>query len=94
MSKNKYNGDMKKQINDLLLKMQNGENCIGETANQLLNLYNVRSILPPSELIALEVYYDKICKTRSGCGKERHYYADDMRGKLRRVIDEIAKNYT
>jgi hypothetical protein len=32
---------MKKQINDLLLKMQNGENCIGETANELLNLYNV-----------------------------------------------------
>ena len=32
---------MKKQINDLLLKMQTGENCIGETANELLNLYNV-----------------------------------------------------
>ena len=30
---------MKKQINDLLLKMQNGENCIGETANQLLELF-------------------------------------------------------
>ena len=32
---------MKKQINDLLLKMQNGENCIGETANQLLDLFYV-----------------------------------------------------
>jgi hypothetical protein len=32
---------MKKQINDLLLKMQNGENCIGETANQLLDLFTV-----------------------------------------------------
>ena len=32
---------MKKQINDLLLKMQTGENCIGETANALLNLYSV-----------------------------------------------------
>jgi hypothetical protein len=32
---------MKKQINDLLLKMQTGENCIGETANELLNLYSV-----------------------------------------------------
>ena len=32
---------MKKQINDLLLKMQNGENCVGETANELLNLYSV-----------------------------------------------------
>ena len=33
---------MKKQINDLLLKMQNGENCIGETANALLILFKVR----------------------------------------------------
>jgi len=32
---------MKKQINDLLLKMQTGENCIGETANELLNLFSV-----------------------------------------------------
>ena len=41
MDKNKYSRDMKKQINDLLLKMQIGENCIGETANKLLDLYNV-----------------------------------------------------
>lgn len=34
---------MKKQINDLLLKMQNGENCIGETANQLMDLFDVSS---------------------------------------------------
>jgi hypothetical protein len=40
---------MKKQINDLLLKMQNGENCIGETANELLNLYNVSFSLRFSE---------------------------------------------
>ena len=32
---------MKKQINDLLLKMQNGENSIGDTANQLLDLYDI-----------------------------------------------------
>jgi len=32
---------MKKQINDLLLKMQTSENCIGETANELLNLFSV-----------------------------------------------------
>jgi DNA-directed RNA polymerase subunit M/transcription elongation factor TFIIS len=37
----KTSSDMKKQINDLLLKMQIGENCIGETANKLLDLYNV-----------------------------------------------------
>ena len=32
---------MKKQINDLLLKMQTGENCIGETANHLFDLFGV-----------------------------------------------------
>ena len=32
---------MKKQINDLLLKMQTGENCIGETANYLFYLFSV-----------------------------------------------------
>lgn len=38
---------MKKQINDLLLKMQSGENCIGETASALFDLYNQRPQLPP-----------------------------------------------
>ncbi len=32
---------MKKEINDLLLKMQSGENCIGETANKLLELFSI-----------------------------------------------------
>lgn len=32
---------MKHKINDLLLKMQTGENCIGETSNAFLNLYIV-----------------------------------------------------
>ena len=42
---------MKKQINDLLLKMQNGENCIGETANQLLDLFAVSgSLLSDDEI--------------------------------------------
>ena len=36
---------MKKQINDLLLKMQTGENCIGDTANQLLYLFAVNGSL-------------------------------------------------
>ena len=40
---------MKKQINDLLLKMQKGENCIGETANQLLDLFTVSGSLRFSE---------------------------------------------
>lgn len=38
---NKNSSDMKKEINYLLLKMQNGENCIGETANELLILFSV-----------------------------------------------------
>jgi hypothetical protein len=32
---------MKQEINDLLLKMQTGENCIGETANYLLDLFSL-----------------------------------------------------
>jgi hypothetical protein len=40
---------MKEQINNLLLKMQTGENCIGETANQLLDLFTVSGSLPTRE---------------------------------------------
>lgn len=40
---------MEKQINDLLLKMQNGENCISETANHLLDLFAVSGSLRFSE---------------------------------------------
>jgi len=36
---------MKKQINNLLIKMQTGENCIDKTVNKLLNLFNVRLML-------------------------------------------------
>lgn len=44
--------EIKRQINDLLLKMQNGENCIGETANKLVHLFNVSSdILAKAQLI-------------------------------------------
>lgn len=32
---------MKKKINDILLNMQNGKICVGEAANQLLELSNV-----------------------------------------------------
>ena len=32
---------MKKKVNDLLLKMQAGKNCIGETANELCGLFDV-----------------------------------------------------
>ena len=47
---------MKKQINDLLLKMQTGENCIGETANKLLDLYNVSVSLPTKYEVTSEGY--------------------------------------
>lgn len=49
---------MKKQINDLLLKMQTGENCIGETANKLLDLYSVSVSLP---LVEFDKDILKIC---------------------------------
>lgn len=42
---------MKKKINDLLLKMQIGESCIGVTANELLNLCNVMDRLPDVTVI-------------------------------------------
>jgi hypothetical protein len=35
---------MKEQINDLLLKMQSGESCIGETASNLLSLLDVSGL--------------------------------------------------
>lgn len=46
---------MKKQINDLLLKMQNGENCIGETANQLLDLFAVSGSLSFKEQMKQDI---------------------------------------
>jgi hypothetical protein len=49
---------MKKQINDLLLKMQTGENCIGETANALLNLFSVSV-----SMADFSMSLDKRCKS-------------------------------
>jgi len=34
---------MKKEINDILLQMQNGQLDVGEAANELLNLFSVSS---------------------------------------------------
>tara|TARA_R110000772_G_scaffold1095_5_gene3882 strand:+ start:1554 stop:1856 length:303 start_codon:yes stop_codon:yes gene_type:complete len=31
----------KKEINDILLKMQTGQNCIGETSSELCKLFNI-----------------------------------------------------
>jgi hypothetical protein len=55
---------MKKQINDLLLKMQTGENCIGETANHLLNLFGVGSSfnieVKDRDIVTIEALHDTL----------------------------------
>ena len=43
--------EIKNQINDLLLNMQKGESCIGETANELLKLSNFSGFLAKAQLI-------------------------------------------
>lgn len=50
---------MKDKINDLLLKMQTGENCIGETANALLNLYSVSVSLEGTANKLIEMYEER-----------------------------------
>jgi hypothetical protein len=37
---------MKREIEDLLFKMQTGENCVGETADKLFDLMNVKGNVP------------------------------------------------
>ena len=59
---------MKKQINDLLLKMQNGENCIGETANKLLDLYNVRHSTSRKGTGWYMIFITALCGLLSGVG--------------------------
>ena len=59
---------MKKQINDLLLKMQNGENCIGETANKLLDLYNVRHITSRKGTGWYMIFITALCSLLGGVG--------------------------
>lgn len=43
--------ELKKEINDLLIKMQSGESCIGETANHLLELLNISNMDTQLEVI-------------------------------------------
>ena len=83
---------MKKQINDLLLKMQNGENCIGETANKLLNLYNGSGSFSDKDLLngycagALETLinkettflgYDHLIKIKTEAEEWKERYSND-----------------
>jgi len=72
---------MKKQINDLLLKMQNGENCIGETANQLLDLFAVSGSLLFSER---EVDFAYLCGVFNTSG------IDGLHNEIQR-LKEIGK---
>lgn len=52
---------MKKQIIDLLLKMQAGENCIGETVNYLLDLFSdVNSLTPKDKLYLNTLLINKL----------------------------------
>ena len=81
MNANKYSNDMKKQINDLLLKMQNGENCIGETANQLLDLFAVSGSLRFSER---EVDFAYLCGVFNTSG------IDGLRNEIQR-LKELGK---
>ena len=59
---------MKEQINDLLLKMQTGENCIGETANKLLDLYNVRHSTSRKGTGWYMIFVTAICGLLGGVG--------------------------
>jgi hypothetical protein len=59
---------MKKQINDLLLKMQTGENCIGETANKLLDLYNVRHSTSRKGTGWYMIFITALCGLLAGVG--------------------------
>ena len=82
---------MKKQINDLLLKMQTGENCIGETANKLLDLYSVRlSLFQKNRLDLLNWAKSELKQeTNSKLGKTMTPYRSDKIIFLRRIISWI-----
>lgn len=78
---------MKKQINDLLLKMQTGENCIGETANELLNLFSVSgSMADKAQMI------NALTNTMAVNNKELggyHILRDNSLQKLDKLIKSI-----
>lgn len=81
--------DMKKQINDLLLKMQTGENCIGETANALLILceviprYSVSLVyvknITNGQKTALRCFITNADSEEEALGKAVIYFTDEMK---------------
>tara|TARA_R110002012_G_scaffold131903_2_gene284780 strand:+ start:161 stop:454 length:294 start_codon:yes stop_codon:yes gene_type:complete len=84
--KYKISKDMKDKINDLLLKMQTGENCIGETANALLNLYSVSVSLEGTANKLIEVYEERETKASSN-GNWSEAFQNEIRvGVLQHLI--------
>ena len=82
---------MKGEINDLLLKMQRGENCIGETANHLLALLNTNKDGRAKEKYVVKdfesnAYY---CGEVHGWSKDEPYLADyfDSKDDAERFIN-------
>tara|TARA_B110001450_G_scaffold194928_1_gene183207 strand:+ start:957 stop:1211 length:255 start_codon:yes stop_codon:yes gene_type:complete len=82
---------MKKQINDLLLKMQNGENCIGETANKLLDLYSVSITLPNKNATICEGYNKAKMQDYQNRNVLRHKDKDDYYSGWMDCYDWISK---
>lgn len=80
---------MKKEINDLLLKMQNGENCIGETANQLLDLFAVSGSLAKQE--ALKELLDYI-DSFHGSGHDYGWINSKIRDKAYWMLERSKAN--
>jgi len=82
---------MKKQINDLLLKMQTGENCIGETANKLLDLYSVSITLPNKDATICEGYNKAKMQDYQNRNVLRHKDQDDYYSGWMDCYDWISK---
>jgi len=82
---------MKKQINDLLLKMQTGENCIGETANKLLDLYSDRITLPNKDATICEGYNKARMQDYKNRNVLRHKDQDDYYSGWMDCYDWISK---
>ena len=82
---------MKKQINDLLLKMQNGEHCIGETANKLLDLYSVSITLPNKDATICEGYNKAKMQDYQNRNVLRHKDQDDYYSGWMDCYDWISK---
>ncbi len=82
---------MKKQINDLLLKMQTGENCIGETANKLLDLYSVSITLPNKDATICEGYNKAKMQDYKNRNVLRHKDQDDYYSGWMDCYDWISK---